>query len=54
MKGQYHYEYAAYTDNLCYGRILICRGRDRQHVERTALNSGKGCYVIERVRVANA
>jgi hypothetical protein len=50
---EYHYEYAAYTDNLCWGRVKICQGRDRHHVEQTAWNSNKGCYVIERVRVAN-
>ena len=50
---EYHYEYAAYTDNLCWGRVKICQDRSRGYVASLAANSGKGCYVIERVRVAN-
>ena len=50
-KRKYHYEYAAYTDNLCYGRQLIVRDKNKSYVEHAAWNAGKGCYVIERVRV---
>ena len=50
-KRKFHYEYEAYTDNLCYGRQLIIRDRNKSYVEHTAWNAGKGCYVIERVRV---
>ena len=48
---KYHYEYAAYTDNLCYGRQLIVRDRSKAYVERIAWKAGKGVYVIERERV---
>ena len=50
-KRKYHYEYAAYTDNLCYGRQLIVQDRSKSYVEHVAWNSKKGVYVIERVRV---
>ena len=47
-KRKYHYEYAAYTDNLCYGRQLIARDRNRSYV---AMLANKGAFVIERERV---
>ena len=50
-KRKFHMEYAAYTDNLCYGRQLIYQDRNRAVVERAAWNARKGVYVIERVRV---
>jgi len=50
MKG-YHYEYFAYTDNLCYGRIFLGKGASFREVERIAENANKGCYVIEKHRV---
>lgn len=50
-KRKYHYEYAAYTCNLYYGRQLIVRDRSRSYVNMVAYNSGKGVYEIERVRV---
>ena len=50
-KRKYHYEYAAYTDNLCYGRQLIVRDRSKSYVERMAWNSGMGVYVVEKKRV---
>ena len=50
-KKKYHYEYAAYTDNLCYGRQLIVQDSSRAYVERMAFRARKGVYVIERVRV---
>lgn len=50
---EYHYEYAAYTDNLCWGRVKICQDRSRGYVASLAANANKGCYVIKRVRVAN-
>lgn len=51
MIGHYHYEYAAYTDNLCWGRMLIAQGRDLSSVRMKADLSGKGAYRIERVKV---
>lgn len=50
-KRKFHWEYAAYTDNLCYGRQLITQGRVKQDVENAAWKARKGCFVIERVRV---
>ena len=51
MTGSYHYEYVAYTDNLCYGRVKIAQDKSRSWVRYCAETSGKGCYVINRVRV---
>ena len=50
-KRKYHYEYAAYTDNLCWGRQLIAQDRSKSYVEHVAVHARKGVYVIERVRV---
>ncbi len=50
VKG-YHYEYFAYTDNLCYGRIFLGKGSSSREAERIAENANKGCYVIEKHRV---
>lgn len=50
-KKKFHYEYAAYTDNLAYGRQLIVRDRSKAYVEREAWKARKGVYVIERERV---
>ncbi len=50
---KYHYEYFAYTDNLCYGRLLIGQGRTRTEAAMKAQWSGKGCYAIEMHRVYN-
>lgn len=47
----YHYEWAAYTDNMCWGRVLIARDRSRWYVEMRATNANKGCYIIKRERV---
>lgn len=51
MKQKYHYEWAAYTDNLKYGRLPISRGRNLAEVRREASASGKGAYVIRKERV---
>lgn len=48
---RYHYEYAAYTDNLNWGRMLICRDRSYDYVAMMAKNANKGCYRIIRERV---
>ena len=48
---KYHYEFVAYTDNLCYGRMEIARGRSKAEVDRLAWKARKGAYVIERQRV---
>lgn len=50
-KRKYHYEYAAYTDNLYYGRQLICKDRSLSYVRTHAIWANKGVYVIEKVRV---
>ena len=51
MKRKYHYEWAAYTDNLCWGRQLITRDRERSYVAWFASLAGKGAYVIVKERV---
>lgn len=48
---RYHYEWAAYTDNLNLGRRLIARDRDYTWVAFLAVNKGGGCYSIRRERV---
>lgn len=50
-KEKYHYEYAAYTDNLYYGRQLICKDRSLSYVRTQAIWANKGVYVIEKVSV---
>lgn len=47
----YHYEWFAYTDNLCWGRMLLGRSKSRSEAERIARAANKGCYVIEKHRV---
>ena len=49
--GKYHYEWVAYTDNLCYGRILINRGRDRDAVYLAACCANKGTFIVVKQRV---
>jgi hypothetical protein len=51
MARRYHYEYAAYTDNLMWGRILIARGRKASIVRMHASRAGLGCFRIKRERV---
>lgn len=53
VKTIYHYEYVAYTDNLCWGRLLIkgSQSRDRKTTDRIARTAGRGCYVINKIRV---
>lgn len=51
MKGNYHYEYFAYTDNLNYGRLYMGQSRQRWYAKMIAQNANKGCYVIEKHRV---
>ena len=48
---KYHYEYAAYTDNLCYGRIFLGRGKTHQEAAEIGQRANKGVFVVERVRV---
>lgn len=51
MKPAYHYEWTAFTDNLCHGRVPIARGRSRADVENAAASARKGCYTVKRTRV---
>lgn len=51
MKRKYHYEWAAYTDNLCWGRQLIARGRTRGYVSCMASLANKGAYIVVKERV---
>lgn len=48
---KYHYEWAAYTDNLCWGRQFIARDRSKSWVAFLGFNAGKGAFVIVRERV---
>lgn len=50
-KRKYHYEWAAYTDNLCYGRIFLARGHDYDSVAAQAVFARKGCFQMKRERV---
>lgn len=51
MKRKYHYEWAAYTDNLNWGRTLIARDPCRGYVAWRASLASKGAYVIVKERV---
>lgn len=48
---KYHYEYAAYTDNLCYGRVFLGRGRTHSEAYQIGLAANKGVFVVEKIRV---
>lgn len=50
-KVKYHYEWAAYTDNLCWGRMLIARDRSQSWVRYCAVNANKGAFIIVKERV---
>ena len=50
-KRLYHYEYFAYTDNLCYGRILLGKSYNKGLAYRIGQRAYKGCYVVEKHRV---
>ena len=50
-KRKYHYEYVAYTSNLCYGRQEIARDRNRSYVFMMAWNANKGAFEILREKV---
>lgn len=56
IKEIYHYEYVAYTDNLCWGCMLIkgSQSRSRTMTNRIASNAGKGAYIIRKIKVAGA
>lgn len=49
-KRKYHYEYFAYTDNMCYGRILIGRGSYTE-ANFEAQMANKGAYTVVKQRV---
>ena len=51
MAGKYHYEYFAYTCNMCYGRMLLAQSRSRSMASVEAQWANKGCYQIEKHRV---
>lgn len=51
MKAKYHYEWAAYTDNLGYGRTLIKRDKDRDLVYLAACCANKGVFIVVKERV---
>lgn len=48
---KYHYEYFAYTDNLCYGRMFLGHDKSLDVARWIAINSNKGCYIILKKRV---
>lgn len=48
---KYHYEWAAYTDNLCWGRQLLGRDRSKSWVTYLAYAAGKGSFIIVKERV---
>lgn len=52
-KSAYHYEYAVYTNNLCWGRVYIGTYATRSDARRGGLLASKGAFDIKRVRVYN-
>ena len=49
--GTYHYEYAAFTDNLCYGRMLLGSARTRTAANAIGQWANKGVFIIKKYRV---
>lgn len=49
----YHYEYAVYTDNLCYGRIKLGQAKTKMGAIHIGLTANKGVYTIQKIRVPN-
>lgn len=52
-KKSYHYEYFAYTDNMCYGRMLLGRSTNESIAHAIGQMANKGCYRVEKHRVCN-
>lgn len=52
-KRKYRYIYAVYTDNLCWGRMLIGRADNRAVAEYMGVTAGKGCFIVKRERKYN-
>ena len=50
-KRKYHYEYAAYTNNLAWGRVKISQSDNSSVLQFDAQNAGMGCFDIVKVRV---
>lgn len=50
-KRTYHYEWAAYTENLNLGKRLIARDKNYTWVAFLAVNTHRGCYTIVKERV---
>ena len=52
-KRKYHYEYFLYTDNLCWGRMLLGRGRTPGEARMNSrfLPGGYGATVLLKRRV---
>lgn len=48
---KYHYEYFAYSDNLCYGRLLLGQSRVLAEAHWAGILANKGAFVIEKHRV---
>ena len=48
---KYHYEFAAYTDNLYWGRQFLGRSKNRETATNIGRISNKGSFIIEKVRV---
>lgn len=51
MNRPYHYEYAAYTDNLCWGRMKLWQSTSKTECAMQAARANKGCYIIRKIRV---
>ena len=50
-KRKYHYEYFLYTDNLCWGRKLLGKGRSPGEARIAAGFGSFGATVMEKHRV---
>lgn len=49
--GKYHYEYAVFTDNLCWGRMYLGKGRTRSEAQFIGRWANKGVFIIKKQRV---
>lgn len=46
-----HTEYYVYTDNLCYGRLLLGKCSTESFANYIGQTSNKGAYTIEKVKI---
>ena len=51
MTNSYHYEYFAYANNLCYGRMLLGHSATAKGARAIGERANRGAFDIERHKV---